>query len=372
VVSGDSVTLSWNSVTGAASYNVYHNSEYALDPSEFRLDGAVSGTSYTLTDLGSQTYGFKVTAVDSGGNESPQSDSVFAVVTDGLDAPSAVGARAQGNAVVVSWSGVDVADYYNIYRQDDRYSSWRQIASTTDTSYVDLPEIGYMYGVAAVKSNGKSSGFLGVFTFGSSTAGRRPLPAPTSIQARPEGGDGILVSWNNVMDVDVPAVYYDVYRSDSEYGEYTLIARGSFSGAYSHEYIDSGLSAGTRYYYKVSATGSDNRSAAAKHEGEAGLFFDDGQNPPVKAEILAVNEPRTIKAIVPAGLTAGTDYALKIVTQSPAKGGGALLKNLRELRSEFKLTAQNPIRLGSDYQTGLDRNPDQGRIGRPIRLSSRS
>jgi hypothetical protein len=81
--------------------------------------------------------------------------------------------------------------------------------------------------------------------------------------------------------------------------------------------------------------------AEAKYQGEAGLFFDDGENPPVKAEILAVNEPQTLKAIVPASLVAGKDYALKAVTQSSTKGGGALLKNLREMRSEFKLTAHS-------------------------------
>jgi hypothetical protein len=80
--------------------------------------------------------------------------------------------------------------------------------------------------------------------------------------------------------------------------------------------------------------------AEAKYAGEAGLFFDDGENPPVKAEILAVNEPRTLKAIVPASLAVGKDYALKVVTQSYSQHGGGLLKNPREVRSEFKLTAQ--------------------------------
>ncbi|MDR0644405.1 MAG: DUF4469 domain-containing protein [Treponema sp.] len=80
--------------------------------------------------------------------------------------------------------------------------------------------------------------------------------------------------------------------------------------------------------------------ADAAHADQAGLFFDDGSSAPVKAEILAVNEPRTLKVIVPAALVLGTDYALKVVTQSSAKGGGALLKNLREIHSEFKLTAQ--------------------------------
>jgi hypothetical protein len=78
-----------------------------------------------------------------------------------------------------------------------------------------------------------------------------------------------------------------------------------------------------------------------EHAEEVGLWFDDGQNPPVKAEIIAVNEPKTLKAIVPATLGVGGEYALKIVTQSSTKSRGTMLKNIREVRSDFKLTAQN-------------------------------
>jgi hypothetical protein len=77
-----------------------------------------------------------------------------------------------------------------------------------------------------------------------------------------------------------------------------------------------------------------------EHHDEVGLWFDDGQNPPVKTEILAVNEPRTLKTIVPATLGVGGEYALKVVTQSSAKRGAALLKTLREVRSDFMLTVQ--------------------------------
>jgi hypothetical protein len=77
-----------------------------------------------------------------------------------------------------------------------------------------------------------------------------------------------------------------------------------------------------------------------KHKDEVGLWFDDGTGSLTKAEIVAVNEPRTLKVIVPATLGVGGEYALKIVTQSSAKHGGGLLKNLREVRSDFKLTVQ--------------------------------
>jgi hypothetical protein len=78
----------------------------------------------------------------------------------------------------------------------------------------------------------------------------------------------------------------------------------------------------------------------AQHAAATGLWFDDGQKAPVKAEILAVNEPKTLKTIVPAALSAGSEYTLKIVTQSPVKGNRTVLKTVREVQSDFKLTAQ--------------------------------
>ncbi|MDR2446946.1 MAG: DUF4469 domain-containing protein [Treponema sp.] len=77
----------------------------------------------------------------------------------------------------------------------------------------------------------------------------------------------------------------------------------------------------------------------AEHQTEAGLFFEDGNGARIKAAILAVNEPRTLKAIAPAGLVSGTAYRLVVVTQSSAKNASAVLKNLREVHSEFTLTA---------------------------------
>jgi hypothetical protein len=77
-----------------------------------------------------------------------------------------------------------------------------------------------------------------------------------------------------------------------------------------------------------------------EHRDEVGLFFEpEGGGSPVKTEIIAVNEPRTLKVIVPR-LEAGRAYNLKIVTQSSAKGHSSLLRQLREVRSEFSLSAQ--------------------------------
>jgi hypothetical protein len=58
----------------------------------------------------------------------------------------------------------------------------------------------------------------------------------------------------------------------------------------------------------------------------------------VKASVIAVNEHRTIKVVVPAGLNPSQAYFLLIITQSSSKGGGHTLKELREMRSDFNLT----------------------------------
>jgi hypothetical protein len=78
------------------------------------------------------------------------------------------------------------------------------------------------------------------------------------------------------------------------------------------------------------------------HKTQVGLWFDDKHTPPVKAEAVAVNEPRTLKVIVPTTLYADGEYYLKIVTQSNVKGRGTLLKNTRETWTDFILTTQNP------------------------------
>jgi hypothetical protein len=65
-------------------------------------------------------------------------------------------------------------------------------------------------------------------------------------------------------------------------------------------------------------------------------------NPPIKVEAIAVNEPRTLKVVVPTNLYADGEYYLKIVTQSTVKGNRSLLNNTRETWTDFVLTTQNP------------------------------
>ena len=76
------------------------------------------------------------------------------------------------------------------------------------------------------------------------------------------------------------------------------------------------------------------------HRNEAGLFFEDSNDGRTRARIVAVNEPKTLKAAVPEGLTEWEAYTLVVVTQGSTKRNGRLLKETRTIRSGFTLTAQ--------------------------------
>jgi len=69
-----------------------------------------------------------------------------------------------------------------------------------------------------------------------------------------------------------------------------------------------------------------------------GVFFKPESGIPIEATVIAVNEPRTLKLVVPAGLADGVPYRLRVQTWSSIRNGGTILKNMRDMRSEFTLT----------------------------------
>ncbi|MDR0448680.1 MAG: DUF4469 domain-containing protein [Treponema sp.] len=76
------------------------------------------------------------------------------------------------------------------------------------------------------------------------------------------------------------------------------------------------------------------------HQDKAGLYFTPVDGNPVKARQIAVNEPRTLKVLVPPDLPEGKVYRIELMTQAVVKGHSQLHKDLRYVQSEFFITAQ--------------------------------
>jgi hypothetical protein len=110
----------------------------------------------------------------------------------------------------------------------------------------------------------------------------------------------------------------------------------------------------------VEFDGIDRRGALITNalDEKTDRFFDDGQNLPVKAEVLAVKGSRDLKAVIPASLVSGTEYTLKIVTQNFSKRG-ALPKNLWGAAFRFQAYRAKPMYAGSGPRSGLVHGHEQ-------------
>ena len=92
------------------------------------------------------------------------------------------------------------------------------------------------------------------------------VDAPTGVTAVPASSSSIKISWNQFSG----AISYYVYRGKSANGSYERVGT-----AYSTTYTDTGLSANTTYYYKVSYSTGPKESAQsgyayAKTSGSSG------------------------------------------------------------------------------------------------------
>ncbi|MDR1220995.1 MAG: fibronectin type III domain-containing protein [Treponema sp.] len=161
VQSSSSISVSWNSVSGATSYKIYRGVSSTWTPSETTAEGA----SYTFTGLdASTTYYFRITAINSAG-ESAQSTAVSAKTQDApLTKPntpygSPTISNPSSTSLTVTWGTAMRATSYKLYRKSSINNAWNVVYSGASTTYKDTGVISnttYWYRVTAVNSAGES------------------------------------------------------------------------------------------------------------------------------------------------------------------------------------------------------------------------
>jgi hypothetical protein len=176
-------------------------------------------------------------------------------------APTGVGATAGNAQLTLSWSAPSgVVTGYNLYRSTTAGSegSTPYKSAVTGRSFVDTGlsnGVNYYYKVAALNGT-----LVGSYSAEVSAKPVAPPTVPTGLKATPGavGTKSISLTWTTFAN----AATYTVYRSTSSSGTYAQIGTTSATG-YSNT---SGLTAGTTYYYKISASnmsGSSPQSTAA-------------------------------------------------------------------------------------------------------------
>ena len=247
--SSSSISLSWNSVSGAESYKIYRSTSVS---GSYTFIKSTSSTYYSDSSVSSGvTYYYKVSAVNSAG-ESSQSSYVSAKISGGSTnyepCPPTVSCSGT-SSVTVSWtpatsSGCGRPTSYNVLRKSQITGQFETLVSnTTRTSYTDSqPFPGKtIYGVTAVNDYGSASGISYTSSIGISAPGYA-----TSTK-------GIVVDSYNlvvyVKDLNVPQAWKSYYNlelcySQSYSGNYTGIKSWKYN-----DYFAAGSDSSSKTYF---------------------------------------------------------------------------------------------------------------------------
>ena len=161
MASATSANIRWNRVDGAQQYIVYIKTA----GTDWVALNTCENTTCTVDCLTlGQSYTFAVRAVN-GEHRSTRSAGVSAKAT--FPAPSYFLKLKSGKGIEISWTAVEGAGSYRVYRRESG-GSWKTLKTTTSTSYVDTSGqagVTYEYAVRAFELK-KAGGVSGIRAVG--------------------------------------------------------------------------------------------------------------------------------------------------------------------------------------------------------------
>ena len=258
------VSVSWASVTGATSYNLYWSTSSGVTTANgTKLSGVTSPSVQTgLTDA--TNYFYIVTAVNSAG-ESPASTQVAATTLPATlpatapATPPAVSAAAGSGQVTLSWPAVAGATFYNVY-----WSTTSGVLTTTGTVISGVSSPFVHTGLAAsttyfyVVTAGNSAGQSAASTQASATTNAPAATVPAAPQGLTAlGGVGqVTVSWSAAAT----ATSYNLYRGTTSA---VSVATGTKFTDVTSPLTQTGLASGSTFFYVVTAVNGTGESLAS-------------------------------------------------------------------------------------------------------------
>ena len=242
-VSINTVTLSWNAVTGAMIYRLYYSTSSTFSSSAVRIE--TNDTSCTVTDLECSTpYYFWVSAVNTSGGL--RSDPVSATTGSDAFAPIQITPVGLQNKITVKWNPVDDANSYIVcYGTSERLSEATELTVSEGTSCtIDGLVSGTWYytWVKAVDENRVSapSNRMRVITYSD---------AP-KLKTLTAAGNTISMTWNVVPGA---TKYLIRYNHENNFDSATTITIDDTSTT---AYTIENLEYGTLYHIWISSTNS--------------------------------------------------------------------------------------------------------------------
>ena len=255
------ITVSWDSVADAVSYNIYWSNSTGVTTGN---GTEISNVTSPYTDTGltnDDTYYYIVTAVNAGGESSASLQVSATPQVPPVNPPSGLSAASGDGQVELNWTPTSDAFFYYIYWSNTSgvtTSNGTQIgilapaSSYTHTSLTNGDM--YYYIVTAIDASGRESS-------PSNEAFAIPLvpqpAAPAGVSATP-GSSQVDLNWTEVSEAQVYSIYWSMSPGVT-IASGTRIALSAPASSYTH----TGLSNGTTYYYIVTAVNGGGESSAS-------------------------------------------------------------------------------------------------------------
>lgn len=257
------VTLSWRAVTSATSYNAYYSTTSGVTTTTGTKITGVTTPAVLGNLVSATTYYYVVTAVNATGEGAASVQVAATTLTDTPAptipaVPSGVTAVGGTNQATISWPAVAGAASYNLYRSTTTgvtTTSGTKIAAVSSPYIVTGLSAGtaYYFIVSAVNSVGESA--ASTQSTATTTAPVLAVPAvPTGVTST-GGAKQVSLSWSAVTD----ATSYNIYWSTTA----GVTTSGTKIATTANSYVQTGLTAGTTYYYIVSALNSSGEGVAS-------------------------------------------------------------------------------------------------------------
>jgi fibronectin type 3 domain-containing protein len=240
----NSIKTNWSAVSGANGYLVYRATS---STGSYSYVGSTTSTSFNNTGLATnKLYYYKIRAYRTVGSTKVYSNYSAIVTAKPIPStPASVKAASSSyNSIKTNWSAVSGASGYLVYRATSSTGSYAYVGSTTSSSFTNTglaTNKPYYFKIRAYRTVGSTK----VYSNYSAIVTAKPIPSvPTNFKASRLSSKSIKLTWNSVSG----ASGYQLYRSTSKTGTYSLVK--STTAKY---YINSGLTKGKTYYYKLRA-----------------------------------------------------------------------------------------------------------------------
>lgn len=254
----NTATITWKTTGDSPDgYEVYRKEYGASSYQKIAVVKTGAYTDKTLT-VGKKYY-YKVRSIKTlsdGSTINSGYTSVKSVKTTLSAAKVKVSANSY-TSLKVSWGKVSGANSYDIYRSTSKNGKYSKIAAISNgktIKYTDKKLITgktYYYKVRACFTSGKTK----VYASYSNISSAKVVPAASKISSVSSVNYKTLkIKWSKVSGANG----YRIYRSTSENGKYTKVA--TIKSGSTLSYKDTKLTTGKKYYYKIRAYRTVNKS----------------------------------------------------------------------------------------------------------------